>query len=87
MKLYRIEHIDRFEVHHCFARSEKQLGRMFVAWCEVMHGDAPRYFSTKRIRIDDVLPGQRLHLAAALARKCRGAGSYHPEIGWVIEPI
>ena len=87
MKLYRIEHTDRFEVHHWFAKSEKQLVRMFVAWCEVMHGDAPDNFSVGRIRIDDVLPGQRLHLAAALATTCRGAGSYHPETGWVVEPI
>lgn len=87
MKLYQIEHTDRFEVHHWFAPSENQVVRMFFDWCEVVHGAAPRYFSTKRIRAGDVLPHQQLHLEAALATKCRGAGSYHPENGWVIEPI
>jgi len=87
MKLYKIEHTDRFQVHHWFAPSEKQLVHMFVDWCENVHGEAPSYFSTSRIRAGDVLPHQHLHLKAALASKRRGAGSYHPETGWVIEPI
>lgn len=87
MKLYQIEYADRFEVHHWFAPSENQVVHMFFDWCVLVYGEAPRYFSTKRIRAGDVLPHQPLHLEAALAMKRRGAGSYHPQTGWAIEPI
>jgi hypothetical protein len=69
-------------------QNRNSLGTLMIVEDEAMVAlEAPSYFSTKRIRAGDVLPHQQLHLKAALARKCRGAGSYHPETGWVIEPI
>lgn len=87
MKLFRIEHHDRFEVHHWFAPSQSKLANMFIAWCDERYGDTPQSFSTSRVRVESVLSFQRNHLKEALDSKLTGLGSYAPDDGWLIEPL